>query len=588
MATNSAAWTPRGYDRLMQSPTAISRLKATDVRFGQLTEDQLDLLVELDVFSMLDPEFRRSPAFRKILAKDARLVVFRDGEIIIREGDWGNTAYFVFSGTARVELEPPGTLSPESLGRRTLKKKGLFNAVAQLWRNRLVPEYRNIAQYEAAKATTARGTGEDTRIYLQDMPVVLAKHRTAVLHTGMLFGELAALGRTARSATVFATGDVELLEIRWQGLRDVMRKDKGFRAKVDETFRQNALREFLAGSHLFDGIAERSTAMDEILAGAHLETVGEYDKVGTLREAVDEGTRQNLSGEPLIAHEGDHPNGIVMVRTGLARVSHKYHHGHRTVGYLSPGQVYGFEEIEEGFRSGKPVPLQRSLRAIGFMCYVLIPTPLVEKHLLSQSPEKSPPRKKQKKSPPPPRPKLEAHRISQAFVEFLVQERFVNGTETMLIDLDRCTRCDDCVRACAAAHDNNPRFVRQGPISDRIMVANACMHCQDPVCMIECPTGAISRHADEGVVVINDLTCIGCGACAKNCPYDAIRMVEIRHQDGSFILDENTRMPIPKATKCDLCVDQMGGPACQRACPHDALIRMDMRDVELLSDWRNR
>lgn len=573
----------------MQSPTAISRLKATDVRFGQLTEDQLDLLVGLDVFSMLDPDFRRSPAFRKILAKDARLVVFRDGEIIIREGDWGNTAYFVFSGAARVELEPPGTLPPESLGRRTLKKKGPFSAVAQLWRNRRVPEYRDVGRYAASKTAATRGSGEDTRMYLQDMPLVLEKHRTAVLRTGSLFGELAALGRSARSATVFATGDVELLEMRWQGLRDLMRKDKGFRAKVDATFRQNALREFLAGSPLFDGIQERSTAMEEILAGAALETVGEYDKVGTLRELVDEGTRHNLAGEPVIAAEGDHPNGIIMVRTGLARVSHTYHHGHRTVGYLSPGQVYGFEEIEEGFRTGKPVPLRRSLRAIGFMCYVLIPTPLVEKHLLSQSPTKPPPpRKRQRNEQPVPLPKLDAHRISQEFVEFLVQERFVNGTETMLIDLDRCTRCDDCVRACAVAHDNNPRFVRQGPISDRIMVANACMHCQDPVCMIECPTGAISRHADEGVVVINDLTCIGCGSCAKNCPYDAIRMVEIRHRDGTYILDQKTRMPIPKATKCDLCVDQLGGPACQRACPHDALIRMDMRDVQHLSDWRNR
>ena len=43
---------------------------------------------------------------------------------------------------------------------------------------------------------------------------------------------------------------------------------------------------------------------------------------------------------------------------------------------------------------------------------------------------------------------------------FLVEHRFVNGTASMLIDLDRCTRCDDCVRACAVAHDNNPRFVR--------------------------------------------------------------------------------------------------------------------------------
>jgi Fe-S-cluster-containing dehydrogenase component len=158
----------------------------------------------------------------------------------------------------------------------------------------------------------------------------------------------------------------------------------------------------------------------------------------------------------------------------------------------------------------------------------------------------------------------------------------------MVIDLDRCTRCDDCVRACASAHDNNPRFLRNGPAYGRYMVANACMHCQDPVCMIECPTGAIHRDLSRGPVVINDATCVGCTACANNCPYDAIRMVEVRDARGHALADSETNLPILKATKCDLCVDQRGGPACQRACPHDALKRVDMRDQGSFTGWLNR
>ena len=46
--------------------------------------------------------------------------------------------------------------------------------------------------------------------------------------------------------------------------------------------------------------------------------------------------------------------------------------------------------------------------------------------------------------------------------------------------------------------------------------------------------------------------------------------------------------PIIKATKCDLCVEQMGGPACERACPHGALKRMNMNDLALLADWLAR
>jgi Fe-S-cluster-containing hydrogenase component 2 len=170
-------------------------------------------------------------------------------------------------------------------------------------------------------------------------------------------------------------------------------------------------------------------------------------------------------------------------------------------------------------------------------------------------------------------------------LDFLADHRFFNGTETMLINLDRCTRCDDCVRACASSHDNNPRFIRQGPKHDHIMVANACMHCVDPVCMIGCPTGAIARDAESGTVRINDSTCIGCSTCANSCPYSAIRMVEIREPGGAFYVDEATQLPILKATKCDLCAGQLTGPACQAACPHDALIRVDMKNFASLGNW---
>jgi Fe-S-cluster-containing dehydrogenase component len=175
-------------------------------------------------------------------------------------------------------------------------------------------------------------------------------------------------------------------------------------------------------------------------------------------------------------------------------------------------------------------------------------------------------------SPPKSKSAATAPHISSDMMEFLSENRYFNGRATMLIDLDRCTRCDDCVRACATAHDNNPRFLRSGPVHSNLMVANACMHCADPVCMIGCPTGAIHRNEAGGEVVINPITCIGCKACFNNCPYDAIRMVEIRL----------------KATKCDLCVDQIGGPACQRACPHGALTRMNMGDLEEFTGWIDR
>lgn len=158
----------------------------------------------------------------------------------------------------------------------------------------------------------------------------------------------------------------------------------------------------------------------------------------------------------------------------------------------------------------------------------------------------------------------------------------------MVIDNNRCTRCDDCVRACASTHDNNPRFLRHGPLSEHIMMANACLHCADPVCMLGCPTGAIHRDLLEGKVVINPVTCIGCSICANNCPYNAIRMVEARDRSGGLLIDQERNQPIQKATKCDLCVEQPSGPACERACPHDAMKRINLNDLGELAAWLQR
>jgi Fe-S-cluster-containing dehydrogenase component len=66
--------------------------------------------------------------------------------------------------------------------------------------------------------------------------------------------------------------------------------------------------------------------------------------------------------------------------------------------------------------------------------------------------------------------------------------------------------------------------------------------------MIGCPTGAIHRASPGGQVVINDATCIGCATCANSCPYDNIRMVEVRGGNGTFIRDTVTNAPIVKAT----------------------------------------
>jgi len=259
------------------------------------------------------------------------------------------------------------------------------------------------------------------------------------------------------------------------------------------------------------------------------------------------------------------------------------------VSYLGRGQVFGFDEVARNWQHQTQLPFQRSLRALGYVDVLFVPTPVVERHVLPSLPAPLLPPAAQSATPEGPAPALaRPPAIRPDLMEFIVDRRLINGTATMIIDLNRCTRCDDCVRACAATHNNNPRFIRHGPVQDGFMIANACMHCLDPVCMIGCPTGAIHRDSAHGRVVINDQTCIGCATCANSCPYDNIQMVTPRNAEGQPYYDQATNQPIQKAAKCDFCSSQVTGPACVHACPHDALHRVDMLDTEALAKLFNR
>jgi Fe-S-cluster-containing dehydrogenase component/CRP-like cAMP-binding protein len=412
-----------------------------------------------------------------------------------------------------------------------------------------VSRYENLAEQ-------LREAGDIPRIILQDVPAVLEAHKTTTLTQGALFGELSALGRMPRTATIFADEDAEVLEIRWQGLRELRRFDPGWRAALDARSRESA-QEFLGALPLFADLS--STALENLAARALFETHGDFEwhasfqRMREMRKAVP---------EPTIATQGHYPDGLLIIRAGFARLSRQNGNIHQTQRYLGAGSMFAFDELWDG-RTGDAVPLSASLHALGFIDLLRVPARALEQFVFPHL------RMKPGELPPV------ADKAAPPATEWCIDERFVNGRRAMLIDLDRCVRCDDCVSACAAAHDGNPRFIRHGRVFDQWMVANACMHCADPVCMIGCPTGAIHRTQGSGTVIINDDTCIGCGTCATACPYDNIRMVEVRDLDGRLVRDKHLQMPIRKATKCDFCEGSAAGPACVNACPHDALSRVD-------------
>jgi anaerobic dimethyl sulfoxide reductase subunit B (iron-sulfur subunit) len=141
---------------------------------------------------------------------------------------------------------------------------------------------------------------------------------------------------------------------------------------------------------------------------------------------------------------------------------------------------------------------------------------------------------------------------------------------------DKCTGCKTCVMACKDAHSlpvgRNFRTVHEyvggGWKKDEkgawhqdvfgYFVSVACNHCADPACVKVCPTGAHYKRGTDGLVLIDEKKCIGCGACAAACPYKAP------------VLNEKAK----KMQKCDACSARLKEgkqPICVEACPQRAL-----------------
>jgi cGMP-dependent protein kinase 2 len=175
---------------------------------------------------------------------------------------------------------------------------------------------------------------------------------------------------------------------------------------------------------------------------------------------------------------------------------------------------------------------------------------------------------------------------------FLVENGIGEATDVLLIDENLCVGCDNCERACADSHEGLSRLDREaGKTYAHLHVPTSCRHCEHPHCMADCPPNAIHRGQDGEVFI--DETCIGCGNCQRNCPYGVIRMEKVPPKKPPLLAwllaglgpgpgeppkqwtESRVSSETPKkAVKCDMCSGIAGGPACVRACPTGAAIRV--------------
>jgi len=470
------------------------------------------------------PEILAIPAFegcsQALLKKNLGAVVrrtFAPGEIICREGEYGSTAFLLLEGDTEVFLETPLAHLVGKPGRR-----GLFGGVASF-----------------LQQLVRRGEGEQDapsrRPIPIDAPVDLPQDNpVAILSAGELFGEMTCMSFYPRSATVRAKTEVVALEMLRNVLDILKRGSTGFRAQLDANYRDRALATHLRSLQLFEGLT------DEFIDG--------------LKERVELVTCDPGS---VILRQGDEADALYLVRIGFVKVSQKSPGGEIILQYLRRGDFFGeMGLLGAGVRMASCTALDHvELVRIGKQDF---------DHMVESFPavragmEEKAARHERENA-------TRMRELSTVRVDDFLKQGLMEAQSLLLIDLERCTRCDDCVRACAATHDDVTRLIRDGLRYDRFLVPTSCRSCHDPLCMIGCPVGSIRRRGTKEIVIED--WCIGCGLCAKNCPYGNINMHEFA--DGS----EQAKAP-KKAITCDLCAD-LAEPSCVYACPHDAAFRVD-------------
>jgi Fe-S-cluster-containing hydrogenase component 2/thioredoxin reductase len=408
------------------------------------------------------------------------------------------------------------------------------------------------------------------------------RSKTVSIGTGSIFGEVGLISGRRRGATVRAGSDCIVVEIPRNAALKLMASVKEARDTVNRITTERLLLQIFGA-----GLAAEDIA-DVIATAKVLE----------------------VKPSQAVVSEGDEGYDIYMVRRGSMTVEKDIGGKPIFLNYLPAGSYFGEMSLIDGGRRTATVgaTIRSEVVRLDGEAFRL---------LLQRKPDL--------------RKKLElemgARRKLNSFIEnkknsfsgaidmysqaaqFLVKEGIGEATDALLIDETLCIGCDNCEKACAEIHDGLSRLNREaGHTFAHLHVPTSCRHCEHPYCMTDCPPNAIHRGPD-GEVYIDD-TCIGCGNCMRYCPYGVIRMDSVPPKKPGLLTwllfgagpgpgepDQTWRKKHatggnhPKvAVKCDMCAGQEGGPACVRACPTGAAIRVSPEEYlqASLAKWGHR
>lgn len=462
---------------------------------------------------------------------------FRAGEVICREGEFGSTAFYLLEGRARVSLSAPIAHVKTEGG-----AKGFF---------------KRLKSTLAARDADAREEEVRDKTIPIDASVDLSYgNPVAELGPGDLVGEMTCMNFYPRSATVISETDVVAFELL-RNVLDIMLKNKTFRAQTDQNYRRRALENHLRGVPMFTELSG--------------------DFIEHLKGRVE---LQRFAPGQVIARQGDAARSFYLVRIGFVKISETYPGGELVLAYLSRGDYFGeIGLLGGGVRTATCTALDHVelVRISGDDFREMVERfPSVRHGLEAVAAERQQANQQR------------MHTVQSVPIDQFLSQGLMEAQSLLILDLQNCTRCDACVNACADAHEGVTRLVRDGLRFDHYLVATSCRQCRDPLCMVGCPVGAIRRR--NSLEVIIEDWCIGCGLCARNCPYGNINLhpFEVTVEDLERPGKKKAAVK-QKATSCDLCT-HLKEPSCVYACPHDAAHRVDPRRffAEMLGDGRGK
>jgi Fe-S-cluster-containing dehydrogenase component/CRP-like cAMP-binding protein len=482
----------------------------------------------------------------------ARLLVYGPGEEIIHQGDWGgNTFYILVAGKLDVYVNNDGEVSSK--------------------------------------------VGE--------------------IQPQSSFGEMSVLAGQPRNATVVvpAAAEARVLEIQRPALR-LLRKLQKFGRLLDENYRQHGLDHTLL----------------ELQQATHNSFSSEMLK------KFKEATRFTVyAKDHILFQEGTPIDRLIFINSGWTRRVHGVASNLKSVRSLASKSMMadmvmeldrdlGLDFLGAGNWLGLDAVFRKDLPQWNYTATIMARTEVLEiaiSHLRSNPAlvkmisEHFPQFSEADDKPPGPPP----DRRSAAAAGKEIGTGIVDGTNLLVMDMDLCIRCGNCSLACHKVHGQS-RLLRRGihiarPVKpngrsiQHVLLPSVCLHCQDPECLTGCPTGAIARFS-EGHIDIDPKTCIGCGDCATQCPYNAISMVLRKPAlpsppglGGTLKSWLSLAVPLGPpavtetedllAVKCNLCENTSLNPegtkkpafSCQENCPTGALVRVNPR--EYFSEAKN-